>query len=201
MIKALLLDVDGVLVNSEMFSRQYERDFGVSHEKLDPFFEGEFKQALIGAADLKVILQPHLGEWGWGGTVESLLEYWFKVEDHLNESLVGYAQKLRLAGIKCFVVTNQEQHRVRYLLENMCFAKDFDGVFASSHVGITKPNIEFFERVYEKLLGFEKSELLFWDDQEKPVVAAKEFGLHAELYVGYEDFVHKMKEYNFNREA
>ena len=56
--KCILLDVDGVLVNSEMFSLQYQKRFNLPQDIMLPFFKGVFQDCLIGKADLKEAVAP-----------------------------------------------------------------------------------------------------------------------------------------------
>ena len=51
MIKAVLFDVDGVLVQGELFSEHLFRDYGIKIP--GDFFENEFEEALVGKKDLK----------------------------------------------------------------------------------------------------------------------------------------------------
>lgn len=53
MIKAIIFDTDGMTVNSEMFSVQFNKDYGVPMDNLLPFFKNEFQPCLVGKADLK----------------------------------------------------------------------------------------------------------------------------------------------------
>jgi putative hydrolase of the HAD superfamily len=195
MIKAIIFDADGVLINGEMFSKQLARDYGISTEITLPFFTGEFQQCLIGKADLKEILVKHLKQWGWNKSVEEFLEYWFKSEHNIDEKLVDYIQELRNKGIKCYLATNQEKHRVQYMLDKMGFSQCFDKVYASAHLGHKKPTKEFYSKVTEDLNGVARNDILFWDDTLENVEAAREFGINAELYTTFEEFKNKMQNY------
>ncbi|MGI8420041.1 MAG: HAD family hydrolase [Candidatus Levyibacteriota bacterium] len=135
MIKVILFDADGVLINGELFSEQLQREYNISTKKTISFFEGPFQACLTGNADLKEILAPYLKEWGWKKSVDDLLTYWFEAEHTIDEALVSYIQQLRLKGIKCYVATNQEKYRVAYMLKNMGFNDSFDKVYASAHLG------------------------------------------------------------------
>ena len=73
MIKALLFDADGVLVNGEMFSNHLLRDHGLDSEVTAPFFKGPFTDCVIGKADLKAVIAPYLQQWGWNSWRRCLL--------------------------------------------------------------------------------------------------------------------------------
>ena len=195
MIKALLLDADGVLINGEMFSKQLERDYGISTKTVEPFFTGPFLDCLIGKADLKKILPPFLDKWGWQKSVDDFLDYWFQAEHKLDEKLIQYIQALRARGIKCYVATNQEKHRAQYMLKQMGFEKSFDKVYASAHIGYKKPDFEFYKKVVKDIGIVTKVEVLFWDDSEKKVAGARKFGILGEVYTSFKDFKSTMLKY------
>ncbi len=182
MIKVILFDADGVLVNGERFSTVLHREYGISIEKTLPFFNGPFQECLIGNADLRETVAPYLDEWGWTKGVDAFLDYWFNAEHTINEELINYVQELRAKGILCFVATNNEKYRFGYMLDKMGFAKSFDKTYSSAHLGSKKPDVEFFQKIFNELEGVEKNEILFLDDDENNVQSAKEFGFNAEIY-------------------
>lgn len=194
MIKAILFDVDDVLIRARrMFSVNLEREYGIPIEKTSLFFNGPFKECLIGKANLKKAIEPYLKEWGWQKGVDALIEYWFKSESNIDQPLVEYIQDLRGKGMKCCLATNQESYRVEYMLHTMGFAHSFDKAYASAHLGYVKPDLEFFARVCEDLDGVKKEEILFWDNTPVNIEGAKAFGIQAELYTTFEDFKETMR--------
>lgn len=193
MIKAILFDVDGVLVNGELFSVQFERDFGFKIPV--SFFEEEFQPALVGKADLKELLKPKLADWGWKKSVDELLEYWFNIEHVIDEELIGAVKRLKARGIKCFVVTNQENYRARYIAEKMGFESLFDGFFASAQVGYKKPQVEFFRYILGRI-ELPGDEVLYFDDSPGYLEGAKSEGIRAYLYEDFERFKKVLNQYN-----
>jgi putative hydrolase of the HAD superfamily len=182
MIKVIIFDADGVMVNGERFSDVLERDYGISLETTLPFFTGPFQECLVGNLDLKKTVEPYLDSWGWSKGVDAFLDYWFTVEHTINEELIGYIQVLREKGILCFLGTNNEKYRFQYMLEKMGFADSFDKTYASAHLGFKKPDHEFFQRIYNDLDNIQKNEILFLDDDIDNVKSAKDFGINAEIY-------------------
>jgi len=187
MIKTILFDADGMLIITEMFSVQYCKEFDVPYEEILPFFENELGPCLIGQADLKEKVSPYLEKWKWNKSVEEFLEYWFESENHVDYRIIETIKELQEKGIRCCLVTNQEKYRTRFMREKMGFSKIFDKVFTSAEIGFKKPNLDFFKHIMEEL-GDLKEEVVFWDDKEKNVRAAEEFGFKAFVYKDFEGF-------------
>ena len=195
MIKVLIFDADGVLINGDIFSKRFSKEYNIDISKINPFFDGPFKDCLIGKADLKEAIIPYLEEWGWKDGVDNFLEYWFSTEHSIDHELIDYIQEYRKNGIKCVMATNQEKYRAEYLFNKIGFVNSFDKMYVSAHLGHKKTNKEFFEKLVNDLDGIKKDEILFWDDDIENINTAKEFGINAELYTTFEDFKQKIKNY------
>lgn len=198
MIKVLIFDADGVLINGDIFSKRFSKEYNIDISKINPFFDGPFKDCLVGKADLKEVLAPYLEKWGWKDGVDNFLEYWFSTEHSIDQELINYIQEHRKNGIKCVIATNQEKYRADYLFNKIGFVNSFDKMYVSAHLGHKKTNKEFFEKLVNDLNSIRKDEILFWDDDMENINTAKEFGINAELYTTFEDFKKKMDDYSFN---
>lgn len=195
MIKAIIFDTDGMVTSGELLSARLAKEYGISIETTSSFFNGTFKQCILGKCDLKKELGKHVKEWGWKKSIDELVDYWLKSSSEVDKQLVNEIEFLKRKGIKCFLGTNQENYRTDYLLNEMGFTKIFDKVFSSAHLGYKKPQREFFDKMMEQLPNIGKDEILFWDDTKENVAAAKEFGFHTELYTNIDDFRNKVKKY------
>src|SRR3989339_101705 len=188
MIKVLIFDADGVLINGDIFSERFSKEYGIDIDKINPFFDGPFKDCLVGKADLKEVITPYLEEWGWKDGVDNFLEYWFSSEQSINQELIDCIQEYRKNGIKCVMATNQEKYRADYIFNKIGFVNSFDKMYVSAHLGHKKTNIEFFEKLVKDLGDIKKDEILFWDDDIENIKTAKGFGINAEVYTTFADF-------------
>jgi putative hydrolase of the HAD superfamily len=195
MIKALIFDVDGVIVNTGFFSEKLAKDYGTPLDITLPFFKGRFQDCQIGKADLKEELENIKSDWGWVDSTNKLLDYWFEDSKNIDQNLINDINNYKRRGIKCFLGTNQEKYRIEYLRDEVGLRKIFDGIFVSAEIGFRKPAKKFFEYISSKLIDIDASEVLFWDSDQEVVDAVREYGFNSELYTTHKDFKVKMNGY------
>jgi putative hydrolase of the HAD superfamily len=188
-IKTIIFDTDGMVIRGEMyFSERLSKNFGIPPEKVIPFFKNEFQLCLTNKADLKEELKKYLPQWKWGKSVDVLLEYWFKNETAIDKQVIESIMDLRNKGIKCYLGTNNEKYRMQYLINKLGLGNFFDGIFSSAHIGYLKPQQEFWQSIYEQLGKPNKEEILVWDNDEKNITSAENFGFQAKLYADFKTY-------------
>jgi len=179
--KVVLFDADGVTFNEgQLFSEILaKKGMITSLEKTTPFFKGPFQECLVGKADLKEELIKVVADWGWKGTVDELIDFWFTVGNEINKGVASYITELKSNGINCYLVTNQEKYRGT-LLKNM-LTHFFERAYISADIGYKKEDPQFFEHVYDSVKNevTDKQEILLIDDDEKNIAAARQFGIEA----------------------
>jgi putative hydrolase of the HAD superfamily len=181
-----LFDADGVLaVPSEPFSFSYSRSRGLDPEHAEPFFAGDFQRALRGEADLKDLIKSNHDIWGWDDDPQLLLDQWFAAENHPNTELLDYIQTLRAKGIKCYLATDQEKYRQKYL-EEVMFAGKLDGVLASNQFGHVKKEPAYFKKVLERL-HTAPEQIIYFDDSQRNLDSAEQSGIETRLYTKLSD--------------
>src|SRR6266446_147512 len=116
-IKALMIDVDGVLVNGRpsdgrQWSASLHADLGLSfHILQDAFFKRHWEQIVTGRADLRDCLAGVLADIAPALTVDQVLAYWFRQDARLNHELLRELATIRLGGLGAYLATNQEHER------------------------------------------------------------------------------------------
>jgi putative hydrolase of the HAD superfamily len=184
MIKTIIFDLDGMIHHSDgYFSINVAKQYGIGEEVISVFFKNEFKQCLIGKADLKEELKPYLEKWNFPGTVDEFMIGWFKFGE-FDKEILEYVKELQDRGFKCILLTNNEKYRMQAYENELSV---FDKVLASCDVGFRKPSIEMFDKAFKEA-NCKKEEILFCDDKQKFVDIAKEYGFQTHLYENLEKF-------------
>ncbi len=149
------------------------------------FFEGPFRAASCGQAELLDELPPFIAALGRSQTPKAFLGEWLESDNHPNRPLWEAVAELRCAGWKVYLATNQEAHRTRHLLCEVGLDGLVDGTFASCEVGHRKPDPAYYAEVGRRLSlspGQLPEQIVFWDDNSRNVEAAREAGWTAHLY-------------------
>lgn len=95
--------------------------------------------------------------------------------------------KLRQAGIKTAILSNIGQETYDIAAEKYPFLHEFDAVFLSGPLGVTKPSAGIYELV-ENGLGLPPASLLFADDRAENIAAATDRGWQGHLFADADGF-------------
>lgn len=184
--KIILFDADGITLHSPRFSERLQEKYGITWETLKPFFQGPYQECKIGKADLKSELVKIKEAWNWQGSIDELLAFWFQ-GDIVDEEIKNIVSSLKQNGIQCYLATNQEEYRTKYLENELGLNKIFDGFFVSARLGYLKNDPEFFEEA-TKNLGVKKHEILFVDHEKENIDAAQTAGLSTYTFQDIQTF-------------
>lgn len=138
-MEKFLFDVDGVLIRlNQYYSSVFEREgFSGIASNLNAFYNGAAGNAcLVGKADPIIAIKPFLEKAGWTRTSEDYFMEQFEYEKkHLDHEFLFIIEKLRESGKECYLATDQDSFRSRFLLEELGFKSLFDGWFISNQIG------------------------------------------------------------------
>ena len=200
MIKALIFDIGGVIVRSgdRQRRRMWEQRLGLEDwESEEMIFNSEIgTQAQLGHVSDNSL-------WDW---VEDQLRLspeefeQFKVDfwadNKVDQELMAFIRTLRPEYITA-VITNatdtmREDMRSRYQIIDA-----FDLVVCSAEEKVMKPDSDIFHRTLNKL-HLDPGEVLFIDDMEKNVEAARALGLNAIQFTPAADLYAEFRRYGVN---
>ena len=188
MIKAIILDMGGVILNldKELCVRNFKEKAGFSsiEEYLDIFhqkgFISDFEEGLIDEDGFYAECRKHCPE----GTSDKVFEFCF-------QSLLADAKEDMVRQIKelsrrydLYVLTNNNPVCIRRfyeILEENGIKDRFKGFFCSCEMKLLKPGREIFDVMLGKI-GCRPEEALFIDDAIGNVEGARRAGLNAELF-------------------
>lgn len=186
-ISTVLFDADGVLQFAGPLFDHFDRRDGWSRERLGEFFRHliverpDFDAGAGDHADIVPVLAAALADWGWTEPVETFIDEMLTLGTVPDPGALELVATLRRNGITCGLATNQNALRTRYMHEDLGYQKLFDHHFYSSQMGCAKPEAAFF-RIALAATGAGPREVLFIDDHEPNVEAARACGLHAEVH-------------------
>ena len=182
-IQAVLFDADGVLQQPVEDGRERLAALcGVDagrEEFVRDFLSAEMP-CLRGDADMSDTIADVLKKWASPFSVEQAIETHTKIVEANPES-IEVVRALRKSGVPAYLATNQHEYRARYMSEDFGYADIFDGEFYSCRLGAMKPDPNYFHAIL-KSLPYQPEQLLFIDDRDRNVAAAKSVGIRGVEY-------------------
>lgn len=191
MIKAICFDLDGVyFLNGKSNFIKALVNLGVT--------EDEAKQVFLKSDEMNA--RYKLGKmtddeyWTWALNQWHLQMSVQEIVDLLiegyetNPQAVDYVKKVRQAGYKTVICSNNFPARINGLQKRFGFLDDFDAIVLSYEVGFVKPDKGIFEALVKKS-GVLPTEIVYSDDDESKMAGAKERGIYTFLYTDFDAFM------------
>ncbi len=178
-IEVVLWDADGVLQRSAPGFLDAVRGLCGEPSRVDEFVQEVFaaeKPALAGEGSFPEALQQVLVRWGSEVSLKDALAIWTMIEP--DAAAFDRVRRLRATGTSVGLATNQQTHRAAIMLDGLGYAREFDHVFCSCHLGRVKPSRDYF-RAALNVLAVPAGQVLFIDDHQRNVSAARAEGLQA----------------------
>jgi putative hydrolase of the HAD superfamily len=178
-IQAVLFDADGVIQRRPRGWRDALGERlgfrGNPGAFLADVFDAE-TPALTGQSDFPQALSNLLARWHCRTTLDEALHTWTMIE--ADPEITETIRALRRRGVRCYLASNQERYKARYMSKVLGYRRLFDTEFYSCHMGLKKPSGAYFRAVVSAI-ALPPNQLLFVDDLSVNVEAAREVGLHA----------------------
>ncbi len=130
-----------------------------------------------GAKPVEPPLTAFLQECGSAVTTAQFIAYWHgndaNVQHHVIEAALSWQSR---TGGRLALATNQDHTRAKYLREDLGFGKHFETMIVSCQIGAAKPEPEYFQKADDLLKRVPGGQVIFLDDMEVNIIAAKAHG-------------------------
>lgn len=187
-VKAVIFDMDGVLVDSEPIHIQTEKrmfrkmNLDISDEEHAGYMgtatDVMWKQ-IIGKRNLPLDI-AEITEL----TIKEGLPYFYSLEKiDPMPGLIDLLEKLKSKNIPMAVASSSDPETIRIILEKSGLRKYFLHTVSSSEVGKSKPEPDVFLHA-AKLLGVEPENCVVFEDSKNGIEASKAAGIYCIAYCG-----------------
>lgn len=176
-IKAIVFDVDGVLINSKNDKGEYlwqeniQAKLGIDDKCLAAIYSENWNLVMKGRLGMQQHVAHVFSELSVDLSVDSFIDYWLKNDLKINEDTITLVRQLKT--YKCYLGTNQDFLRAEVIWNK--FGQDFNGFFPSCHIGAIKPEVNFFKHI-EHALNLASFEIAFIDDSKVNIETATGLG-------------------------
>lgn len=181
----LALDVDGVIIDGfprNRWDETLEADLGIDPVRLtQEFFKPHWDEIMRGLKPVEPPLEAFLEDYGSAVTTAEFIAYWHgndaNIQHHVIEAALSW--QVRTGGrpkAKLALATNQDHTRARYIKHDLGLGAHFDAMVVSCQIGAAKPEPEYFLRADEVIERAPGQSVIFLDDMEVNVAAARAHG-------------------------
>jgi putative hydrolase of the HAD superfamily len=182
-ISAVILDYGHVLARcptAEEFGRMAEM-FNVSFESFCELWEasrGPYDRGDFTAEEYWLKLAAQTDSSIDGEQIELLRKAEVEIWAHPNPGMFEWVSQLRAAGFKTGLLSNMPWDLVKHVRTNCQWMEKFSFTTLSAEVGMIKPDSGIYEHTLRGL-GVSATEVLFIDDRERNIQAARALGMRA----------------------
>lgn len=176
-VRAVLWDADGVLqAGPPSWDAAFAEVLGDAAGPVNDACCAELDDALAGRFDMSERIDQVLAAHGVTHRRDEVREIWRRIEPRPETRAV-----IAALAVPSYLATNQDSWRTTCMRADLGYDDLLAGSFYSCEIGVAKPAAAFFEHIVDAL-GLAPAELLFIDDLDENVEAARDAGLRAEIW-------------------
>jgi|SRR3989344_2433044 len=169
--KWVIFDVGGVLYDFTKTIQETATFLEISDKELLGAYFVDYKEVEVSKRYYKDLVKKMVINLGKNHDTEKVVSLLFNTQRYIPDTLL-LIKELHKAGYSLALLTNTWHGITEEVTAELEEFHLFDKVFASSAVGIRKPNTEIFLYVEEEIKTH-NSEILFVDDRDENILIAK----------------------------
>jgi len=197
MIKAICFDLDGVyFLNGKTNFINSLKYLGVPEDEGKRVFlksDQMNKQYKLGKMSDSEFWNWALQEWKLPLSEQEIIDLLITGYE-LNFDAANYVRKVKQAGYKTVICSNNFPARIIGLQKKFGFLDDFDVTVFSYEIGIDKPNKEIFRELIRKT-NAKPDQIVYSDDDPEKMTGATEMGINTFVYTDFESFIERLHKY------
>lgn len=181
MIKGIIFDMDGVLVDSEPIYHEFEYNFfrnlgaDITPDYLFRFVGSSMSDTINSICDeFNITVIPResiLSTFSQG----VLLIYSQNPKLKLCPGIIDWLEYIKSSGYPAVVASSTYEEKIKVCFERFNLSKYFNAIISGDQVTKSKPDPEIFIKACRSL-GFRPEECIVIEDSERGIVAAKSAG-------------------------
>lgn len=192
-MKALIFDIDGVLLdhedqNGHKWLDKIENDLMISKDLIEQIHKDSRQWKLLSLGQYQV--EKYFDEFIEKNNIsrissKQLLHYFIKNDTFSRDYMFEEIKNLKEKHYQLYIATHQvpEKGQRLWFIEN--FNKYFIEMFTSYDIGYLKTDVEFFDKISEKI-QIDKKDTILIDDKKSNVDTAIKAGWQGYLYESFD---------------
>jgi len=194
-IHSIIFDFGGVLgsdANNWTNNDQVTKTIGLSKQEIDTIFIKHWDKLKVGQEDLEDYYQDILIQSKDANKlISSTLRQMYNDEIFIHQDIFVLAKNLS-RNYSLYILANESLEGLKYKREKFQLQDVFKSIFNSAELGLYKPQHEVFKNVLTQIKE-NPSNVLFIDDQEKNVIAARELDIKGIHFRNVEQLTEELK--------
>ena len=188
--KLIVLDFHGILVKGDykpvcrMLAKKHKVKWQDVYEVL---YKTHFRKAVVGEIPESQVYLRTFKHFGWKGESWREAHEYHKNAMQLNKCVYKLALQLQKKGYTLLMLSQNTSDQFKSYIKRFDLKKDFKYITNTFDLGVPKASRETTEWI-KKEFGVKSNEVIFCDDQEGNLVAAKKDGMKTIHYKNFKQF-------------
>ena len=191
MIKNIIFDIGGVILDDSIqnISDLFKED---ATELWKKAFGKSFKNCLLGNIEVSDYIETFKNDSDYEAIKYILGKDNLHISYPLMQDNFDYISRLKDKGYNLYILSNIAKESYEHVKSTIDIDKVFKGGVYSYQEKLLKPDRKIYELIVNRY-NLNKDETMFFDDKQKNIDAACEFGLKGVLFRTIEDIENNLK--------